>query len=142
MPSFVFGPLTPSLNDLVQAVLEELGVQESGQPVSAEDADAIVRRLFPKLEELNERDISYIDADNISNAQFLPLVKIMAHEMANAFNINDPLRLANLKAVGGPNGEAEQALKDIVRLRNPRQTLRVELFTGRRYGGWGGGGGW
>lgn len=136
MPSFVFGPLTPALNDLVQAILEELGVQETGQPVAAEDADSIIRRLFPKLEELNERDVAYIDADNISNAQFLPLVKIMANEMANTFNVNDRLRLTNLKAVGGPNGEAEQALKDIVRLRTPRQAMRVEIFNyplGRGY---------
>lgn len=135
MPSFVFGPLTPSLNDLVQAILEELGVLETGQPVAAEDADIIIRRLFPKLEELNERDVSYIDADNISNAQFLPLVKIMANEMASAFSINDQMKLSNLKALGGPDGEAEQILKDIVRLRTPRQTMRVELFTRQRYGG-------
>lgn len=135
MPSFVFGPVLPSLNDLVQAILEELGVLETGQPVAAEDADAIIRRLFPKLEELNERDVSYIDADNISNAQFLPLVKIMANEMASTFSINDPMMLANLKSMGGPMGEAEQALMDIVRLRTPRQTMRCEIFNRPRYGG-------
>ena len=126
------GPIPLTFNHLVTAVLQELGVLDSGQPVAAEDADAILLRLYPKLEGLNERDVSYIDIDNITNAQFLPLVKIMAFEMAPAFNITDRVKLAKLELVGGPGGQAEQELKDIVRLRTPRQVLRCETFTGGR----------
>jgi len=132
--SFVFGPNTPQLGDLAVAVLQDLGVLESGQPVASEDAMTIIGRLFPKLEELNERDVAHIDADNISNAQFLPLVKIMAYECASAFTIVDPAKLQTLQAKGGMGGEAEGTLKDIVRLRTPRQTMRVELFSRNPYG--------
>lgn len=131
---FVFGPNTPQLGDLAVAVLQDLGIQESGQPIAAEDANTIIGRLFPKLEELNERDVAYIDADNIANAQFLPLVKIMAWECASAFSITDPAKLAQLQAKGAQGGEAEGALKDIVRLRTPRQVLRNEIFTRNPYG--------
>lgn len=131
---FVFGPNTPQLGDLAVAVLQDLGVLETGQPVAPEDAMTIIGRLYPKLEELNERDIAYIDADNIANAQFLPLVKIMAAECASAFTIVDPMKLQTLQARGGIGGEAEGTLKDIVRLRTPRQVMRTELFSRNPYG--------
>jgi hypothetical protein len=131
---FVFGPNTPQLGDLAVAVLQDLGVLETGQPVAPEDAMTIIGRLYPKLEELNERDVAYIDPDNIANAQFLPLVKIMAYECASAFTIVDPMKLQTLQAKGGIAGEAEGTLKDIVRLRTPRQVMRTELFSRNPYG--------
>lgn len=130
-------PSGPTLDELVQAVLEELGVQAVGQPVSAEDSDLVVRRIAPKLEELNLRDVASLDINNIGVGEFLPLVKIMAYELASSFSITDATKLSVLRAQGGQGGEAEGTLKDVVRLRSPRQTMRVEIFNrptwGRRW---------
>ncbi len=137
MSTLLPGPFGPSLSQLANAVMQELGVLDTGQSVSAEDQDIFLDRFYPKLEVLNARDVCYIDPDNISNAEYLPIVKIMAWELASAFNVTDPTKLALLKEAGAENGMAEQALKDIVRLRTPRQTMRCEVFNrpwaGRRW---------
>jgi hypothetical protein len=126
-----------SLPDLVSAVLEDLGVLEAGQPVSAEDSQTVLNRLPAKLAELNARDVGYIDPTNLDDAVFLPLVKIMAHECRAAFDITDATTVALLAADGAPRGTAEQAIKDVLRLRTPRQTMRCEMFGRRRWrGGW------
>jgi len=114
--------------DFVTAVLEELGVRDPGQPVSAEDKDIIVRRIGPKVAELNVRNIAYIaDTDDISDEYFLPFVKIMAADCAKAFGLTGS-QLAELQAAGGPDSRAEWTLKDVVRLRSTDQTLRVDRF--------------
>lgn len=114
--------------DFVTAVMEEMGVLDPGQPVSAEDQGIIVRRLAPKIAELNNRGIAFIaDTDDLSDDYFLPLVKIMAAECAKAFGLTGQ-QLAEIKAEGGKDGPAEWTLKDVVRLRSTDQTLRVDRF--------------
>lgn len=133
----IAGPTPPNIDDLVLATLQDLGVQATGQPVAAEDANLVLARVVPKLEELNARDVASLDINNLSHAELLSLAKILAWELAPAFSITDAAKLAMLQNAGAPNGTAEQCLKDVVRLRTPRQTLRVERFSGyRTYGGW------
>lgn len=118
----------------VTAVLEELGVRDPGQPVEAEDQDIILRRLGPKVAELNSRNVCYVpDTDDIGDDYFLPLVKIMAFECASAFGITGN-KLAELRSQGGKDGEAEWTLKDVVRLRSTDQTLRVDRFWRNTWG--------
>lgn len=124
----------PTLQDLIDKVLQNLGVKETGQPTSAEDSSLVEAMIVPVLELLNARDVAYVDANNIGNAEFLPVAWILARELAGTFSITDQVRLAILEKMGAPDGESEQALKDIVRLRSPRQTLRCEIFNGGRYG--------
>lgn len=138
----IVGPSGPSTDEIIAAVLEELGVQAVGQPVAVEDSDLVLRRLSPKIEELNARDIASLDLNNLTPAEFLPFVKIMAWELASAFSITDATKLAMLKAAGDHGGTAEQTLKDVVRLRSPRQLMRVELFNYPGRGGRRGGLGW
>lgn len=114
--------------DFVTAVLEELGVRDPGQPIAAEDQDIILRRLAPKVAELNNRNIAFVcDTDDIGDDYFLPLVKIMAAECAKAFGLTGR-QLAEVQGNGGPDSKAEWALKDVVRLRNTDQTLRIDRF--------------
>ena len=114
--------------DLITAVLEEMGVRDPGQDIASEDQDIIVRRIPGKVAELNNREVCYIaDTDDIEDDLFLPFVKIMAAECATAFGIIGE-RFQQLKAEGGPQGPAEYALKDAVRLRNTDQTLKLERF--------------
>lgn len=126
----VSGPTPPTIDDLVLAVLQDLGVQATGQPVAAEDATLVLGRIVPKLEELNARDVASLDVNNLSHAELLSLAKILAWELAPSFSITDAAKLSILRESGAPQGTAEQTLKDVVRLRTPRQTLRVERFTG------------
>ena len=123
-----------STNDLVEFVLQELGVLDAGQPVAAEDAEAVLARLPGKIAELNARDVISIDPNVLTEEIILPLAKCLAWECANAFSIGDQTTLARLSAAGARDGEAEKLLRDVVRLRTPRQTLRCE-YSGRRRGG-------
>ena len=120
--------------DLITAILEEMGVRDPGQDISPEDQDIIVRRLPGKVAELNTRNVCYIaDTNDIEEVLFLPFAKIMAAECATAFGIIGE-RYAQLQAYGGPDGPAEFALKDAVRLRNTDQTLRIDRFWRTTYG--------
>lgn len=120
--------------DFVTAVLEELGVRDPGQPVEAEDRDIILRRLGPKVAELNARNVCAVpDTDDIADEYFLPLVKILAFDCASAFGVTGQ-KLAELRTQGGKDGEAEWTLKDVVRLRSTEQTLRVDRFWRTTFG--------
>lgn len=124
----IVAPAPPTIETIVQAILEEMGVQAVGQPVSDEDSTIVIGRIWPKIEELNARDVAALDPNNLQQSEFLPFVKIMAYELAPAFSITDAPKLALLKSAGEMGGTSEQTLKDVVRVRGPRQTMRVELF--------------
>ena len=121
-------------DDLISLILQELGVQQTGQPIAAEDADLLYQRIPSIFGDLNARDVGHFDPRWIDDADLLPLAQIVAYNSYNAFNITDQTKIAALSAIGGKQGEAERTLKDIKRLRTPRQTMRVEVFTGYRYG--------
>lgn len=121
-------------NEFILTVLENLNVIDTGQPVAAEDRATIMRRLGPTVEDLNARDVCYVDdIDNIRDDMALPLADIMAWKCASAFNITDATKLSMLQKAGDKDGDAEQTLRDVVRLRSDRQTMRVERFTRSGY---------
>lgn len=126
-----------SVNDLAEMTLQELGVLDTGQPVSAEDANLIFKRLPSILADLNARDVGFIHINNIEDAVALPLAQIVAYNSYNAFNISDNTQISKLGVIGGKDGEAERTIRNIRRLRTPRQTMRVEQYSRYRYGRYG-----
>ena len=126
-----------NVNNLIKMTLQELGVLEPGQPIAAEDAELLEEYIPTVFADLNNRDVGVFDSRNIEVADLLPLAQILANASYNAFNIVDPTKIQVFAAVGGKNGEAERTLKDIKRLRTPRQTMRVEQYTGYRNGRYG-----
>jgi hypothetical protein len=123
-----------NVNNLIKMTLQELGVQEPGQPIAAEDAELLEDYIPSVFEVLNNRDVGVFDSRNIEVADLVPLAQILAYSTYNAFNVVDPMKIQELLTKGGKNGEAERTLKDIKRLRTPRQTMRVEQYTGFRNG--------
>ena len=122
--------------DLVVAVLEDLMILEVGQSVTPEDSDTITRRLQPKVEELNARDICYIpDTDNIGDEYFLPLVRIMSAECAPAFGVSKSDR----EVLEAKASQAENTLRDIVSNQGTNQMLVTEpgLWRGQNGRWWG-----
>ena len=120
--------------NLVKMTLQELSVLEPGQPIAAEDAETLEDYIPSVFADLNHRDVGVFDPRNIEVADLVPLSKILANATYNAFNVVDPMKIQVFTAIGGKNGEAERTLKDIKRLRTPRQTMRVEQYTGFRNG--------
>jgi len=126
-----------NVNNLIKMTLQELGVLEPGQPIAAEDAELLEERIPTLFAVLNNRDVGVFDSRNIEVADLLPLAQILANASYGAFAITDPTKIQELELKGGKNGEAERTLKDIKRLRTPRQTMRVEQYTGFRNGRYG-----
>ena len=123
-----------SLNDLFQMALEELGVQDTGQPVAAEDEQILVDRWPSVQQELNARNVGWFDETSVEPGTLRSLAQVLAYASINAFSITDPAKVAWLEKTGGKDGDAERTLKDFRRLRTPRQTMRVEQFSRYRYG--------
>lgn len=114
---------TKTQADLVVAILEDLMILEVGQSVAPEDSEAITRRLQPKVEELNAKEIAYIpDIDSIDDEYFLPLVRIMAYECAKAFGVSGAQR----EAMKADVTDAENTLRDIVSNKGTNQMLTTE----------------
>lgn len=127
--------LTYTLDDLWALTLDELGVTEPGQSISPEDIGPIKSRWPSVVADLNARDVGYYDLTEIEVAALLPLAQIMAYACLNAFSITNPMKVETITRVGGKNGEAEQTLKNYRRLRSPRQTMRQDQISRRRFGG-------
>ena len=129
MPDFTYTP-----NDLYQMALEELGVQDTGQPVSAEDV-AVLDKRWPSVQaDLNLRDVGYFDLTDIPADSILPLAQVLAYNSYSAFSLTDPTTIAMLEKKGGKDGEAERTLKNVKRLRRSRQTMRTDQFNRYRFG--------
>ena len=128
---------TYSTNDLFAMTLDELGVMEPGQPISPEDVAPLKARWPSVLADLNARDVGWFDEDDIETAALLPLAQVLAYACMNAFSISDPTKISLLTQVGGKGGDAEQTLKNIRRIRTPRQTMRGDIFNRPRFWGYG-----
>ena len=123
--------------DLFKMTLEELGVLDTGQPVAAEDAAVLATRWPSVRADLNARDVGYFDEDRIEVAAMLPLAQVLAYSSRNAFSVVDPAKVLELTKIGGKDGEAERTLKNVLRLRRSRQTMRTDMFNRYRYGRYG-----
>lgn len=74
--------------DLVQKILEKLGVVPEGVAPNVEDTARVTANLPSLIEELAARQIVYVpDIENIPGAWFLSLAKVCAYELRDEFGI-------------------------------------------------------
>lgn len=79
---------TRTRNDLVEKIIEKLGVVPEGQPPEVDDISRVDRNLPSLINELAAREIVYVsDIDNIPDEWFLSLAKIAAYEFRNEFGV-------------------------------------------------------
>ncbi|BAQ43971.1 hypothetical protein [Methylobacterium aquaticum] len=98
--------------DLIALVLENLGVLAAGQSASAEDREAVNRRIDPKLRELERREVfAGLNADVLDDAVFLYVGDIIAAACRTPFGITGAKSDQLAKAAG----EAEAMLKSMAR---------------------------
>lgn len=80
---------TRSRADLIEKILEKLGVLPEGMQPEVEDSARIDRNLPSLINELAAREIVYVaDLENIPDAWFLSLAQICAYEMRNEFGVS------------------------------------------------------
>lgn len=74
--------------DLVQKILEKLGVVPEGVAPNVEDTARVMANLPSVIEELAARQIVYVpDIENIPGQWFLSLAKVCAYELRDEFGI-------------------------------------------------------
>jgi hypothetical protein len=117
---------TKSRIDLINQALVNLGVLAAGQTASAEDTATIDAYIDPLVEELEEREIAFVDdTDAIPNSWFLPLAIILADAAAMAFG------LAGVPVSGGtpdPVLKAETRLRVVQYARPTGEPQKGEYF--------------
>ena len=76
-----------TLSELYTAVLEDLGVVAAGQAASAADTAAVTQATAQVLDELEDENLVDWDptANSIPSDRFLPLVDIIAQQVAPKF---------------------------------------------------------
>jgi hypothetical protein len=122
-------------SDFVATVLENIGILASGQTVTAEDRDIVVRRMTSVFAQLAGEDLYEVaDPENIEDSVALLLADIVSHACATPYGIQGG-KLAELAA--GAQA-ARDGIKLVTRERPHRDTLTVPRFWGRRRGGWDG----
>lgn len=129
------GPWRTS-NDLILAVLAELGVLAPGQAVDPEDYAYVQTELDSVFRKLEGLEIVYVaDPNSINSVFFRDLVAILAGECCVKFGANpdDFVRLKNagLGGVQGVDvgfGAAAKSLRAIRRGRPTYEKLRVEYL--------------
>lgn len=112
-------------SDLVNQVLENLGVLAVGQTAEVENTSRVDARISGILSTLRAREVFYLgDADNIPDEAFEPLSNVVSWECRSMFGVTGdelvPLKQANDDAIAG--------LKIMSRGRPTYQPLRTEFF--------------
>lgn len=121
--------------DLIETILQNLGVVAVGQPVQAEDSSVVSSRLEPKNAELNSRQIGYIsDFEDIPDEVFLAYATVMADECAPLFGVTG----VNAQMLAAQASRAEKTIRDISRAHGTNQMLRCDPML--NWGAWGYGG--
>ncbi|MDO9353920.1 MAG: hypothetical protein Q7T55_09505, partial [Solirubrobacteraceae bacterium] len=98
--------------DLIELVLQNLGVLAAGQSAAVEDRQTVNARVDPKLSELGRREVFVgLNADTLDDAVFLYVADILTFACATPFGISGTKRteLAQVAA------EAEAMLKGMAR---------------------------
>lgn len=130
------GPYRTS-GDLINRVLQKLGVLSAGQAVDPEDYSTVADNLDSYIRTFASLEICYApDANNIPGDMFEPLASIIAHLATPDFGSNDSDRIMLAGAgLGGPPsqvpflaGSAVLALKIMRRGRPTYEPLRTESF--------------
>jgi hypothetical protein len=109
--------------DLLQEVLENLGVLASGQTPELEDLARIKERLPSVVALLSQTEIVYIpDIENIPDAYFIPLAACVAYSCKQKFGLvadaaavvdrDYQIALLQFKVMnrGRPTGEIQQSV--------------------------------
>lgn len=112
---------TKTRADLVDQVLENLGVLAAGQTPPDEDFDAVDKRIDACVELLAAGNVFQLqDVDAIPLAAFLPLCDYVAARCAAAFG------LAGDQAIAVRSVQAEADLRQIAREAAVNQTLTTD----------------
>lgn len=117
---------------MVQAVLDNLGVLAAGTTPSAEDSDLVISRMGPTLATLAAKGVGVsndtADLNAIPDEIFLPLADIIAYSCATPFQVTSAkkseLRLNHDVAIAD--------LTTIYRQGYTRKRLRCDHFWSRR----------
>ena len=97
--------------ELREAVLTELGVKDPQESTAAYDAVLADARCQQKLEMLADDGLLQFDIDGeIPGRYFIPLVQVIAPELANAYGLKDQ-RLQIVMA------NADRGMRDLYRLK-------------------------
>lgn len=111
--------------DLVQKIIEKLGVVPEGVTPNPEDTARITNNLPSLVDELAGREIVYVpDLNNIPGAWFLSIAAVCAYEMRDEFGITGEA-LADLARA---NGEAIGKLQVMTRGRPTYEPQRTVSF--------------
>jgi hypothetical protein len=106
--------------DLVNRVAKFLGKLVAGQSLSAEDFASIDDEIQSVVDNLNARGVTYIsDVDNIEEAVFLPLARIITTVVATDFSV--PLN--SLVGFVGPTPATTEPRKSELELRTLGRTV-------------------
>jgi hypothetical protein len=120
--------------DLVDQVLENIGVLAEGQTPSAEQVDRVDKKIDPAFADLNARGVMYIgDTEEIPVEIFLQLADVVAYRCIQTFGVStdDEVKLTRRKEA------AEKELKTIARPAKTRKVLSTDsaLRQGAAYRG-------
>jgi hypothetical protein len=129
------GP-TRTANDLIEGVLKELKVKQSGQPTDPEDFAYVSEELDSVMAKLGALNIVYIPDPDVTPAEYYrELVSIIAGEVCLKFGVNDAdfvmLKNSGLGGVQGVDvgsGAAAKTLREMARGRPTYERLRVEYL--------------
>jgi hypothetical protein len=115
-------------SDLILEALGDLGVLAAGQTVAPEDFSYVESRIDSIFRMLGALEIVYVgDPNNIPGEWFLPLVAIVAGEVAQKFNAGMEFKQLGLGIPPGA-GAAALSLKIMTRGRPTYEPQRTESF--------------
>lgn len=114
--------------DLIARVLKNLGVLAAGQAPSDEDRAEVDDLIDPVCAKLLDDGAAKLNGDEIDDAAYLPLARIIAEEAMTPFGI------AGTKAqqIAAAAEQARTDLKLAYRVYDARPPMRLEPFWGRR----------
>lgn len=120
--------------ELIARVLKNLGVLAAGQAPSDEDRAEVDDLIDPVCAKLLDDGVAKLNGDEIDDAAYLPLARIVAEQAMTPFGISGQ-KAAEIATA------AEQSRTDLklaYRVYDARPPMRLEQFWGRRHGRVGG----
>lgn len=139
---------TKTRRELIDRVLDSLGILVPGQAPTAENVSRVDNMLDSALAQLSGQDILYVDDAGTANpptggaiesSVFLPLGDVVAWFIAGAFNLaGDPalkvcsdIAIANLRQIGRPARTRRTLRTDTQLSAGSRRWVRFNYTTGQ-----------
>ncbi|CAO4179648.1 hypothetical protein EEDFHM_03560 [Methylorubrum populi] len=116
--------------DLIARVLKNLGVLGAGQAPSDEDRAEVDDLIDPVCAKLLDDGVAKLNGDEIDDAAYLPLARIVAEEAMTPFGIAG----AKAQQIAAAAEQARTDLKLAYRVYDARPPMRLEQWWGRRGG--------